>query len=328
MILIDSSIDIHSLVYANIDVFHIKNLENLPESEQHPYNYFVHVFLNQILKRIREFGASSNNRIILAFDDKSWRKEYFQKVKDQYFKNYYKSKEVTDEGYKEHREKSKEVDWKKIYELVDEIILFLNSSTDVCAMKVKNTEGDDIIGYLTLQNNNDHIVILSGDKDFRQLITKKNIKYFNTRKYLYEDVADPELFLKHHIIMGDKADEIPAVIKGVGKKKALKLLHDIDTIRQIDKDVDFRYEVNKKLIDLSCIPSYITDEIAKSYNSLKDSYNFDGNKIMDFLSKYGCNNLMMTMGNFSLRGIHTEQKKFVDGVSVSERIVDDFLDNL
>lgn len=327
MILVDSSIDIHGTVFANMEFFDLTK-QNTMDEEGDQYNIFVHLFLNQLLKRIKFFKAGSNNRIVLAIDSKSWRKDYFESVKEKYFDGYYKTKEVTDEGYKAHREKSQNIDWKKIYAMMDEIIDVLNTCSDVLVLKVDTAEADDIVGALTLKfGDSEKITIISGDKDFKQLLKNPNVKLFDGRKGMYLEVDDANLFLKHHIIMGDKADEVPAIIERVGEKKALKLLPTIDMMLETDQKLKFRYEINKKLIDLTEIPSYITDEIFKQYEIKEKTFNFDANGLISFLKKYNCRELLKNVNAFRLYG-YSSDVSFDSFENMNEQIVDNFLDNL
>jgi len=315
MILIDSSIDIYGVIFSNLDFFDIsKQRTEQMEELGDQYDIFVHLFLTQLTKRIKMFNADKNNRIVLAIDSRSWRKDYFEKVKDDYFKNYYKNKEKSDEGYKAHREKSDAIDWNKIYKMVDDIVDNLNKYTDIVAIKIEEAEADDIIGALTLNNSNEDVVIVSGDKDFKQLLTKSNIKLYDGRKGQYAEVSDAELFLKIHIIMGDKADEIPAIMERVGEKTAIKLLPNIDMMLETDNDLKFRYKINKKLIDLTEIPSYISDKIINSYDDKKSVFNFNANKFTEFLNKYRCRELLSNVNSFkfsnnSYSEINKEQLK-------------------
>jgi len=148
MILIDSSIDIYSVIFGNLDTFDITKNPNADDE----YSFFVHLFLAQLLKRIQYFDASTTNRVVLAMDSRSWRKDFFEGVKEKYFEGYYKTKKITDEGYKGHRTKSSNINWDKVYSMVDDIHEALNKYSDIIVLKVKDAEADDIIGTITLKS--------------------------------------------------------------------------------------------------------------------------------------------------------------------------------
>jgi len=324
MIIVDSSIDIYGTVFANLDTFDLRNIQYNEKS----YNMFVHLFLNQLLFRIKQFKVCKSNRMYLAIDSKSWRKRYFNLVKKRYFNNYYKDKEVTDEAYKGHREKSEYINFEKIFEIFRDVVYNLSKYTDIVPIKVKDTEADDIIGTICLNNPDEKITIISGDKDFKQLLVNDNIKMYNGKTHIYESVPNVDLFLKHHIIMGDRIDEVPAIKPRVGDKTAMKMLPTIDMLLNTNIDMKFRYYVNEKLIDLSKSPKYIQKRILYKYNSVKDDFNFDANEFIKFLQKYECREIIKKINGFSLNSDYVEENQSISGSNSSVKIINDFLDSL
>ncbi len=107
--------------------------------------------------------------------------------------------------------------------------------------KVPGYEADDVIGTLATQATERglEVIIVSGDKDFAQLITD-DVKMFDA---IRDVTYDPELvrkkwgvppkqFVDLLALMGDKVDNIPGVA-GIGQKGAAKLLEtygDLDGI--------------------------------------------------------------------------------------------------
>ncbi len=105
-------------------------------------------------------------------------------------------------------------------------------------LRVSGFEADDVIGTLTrlAVAAGMEVFIISGDKDFAQLISE-NVRMVDT---LRDVVFDPELVRKkwgvlppHFVdllaMMGDKIDNIPGV-PGVGQKGAAKLLADYGSL--------------------------------------------------------------------------------------------------
>lgn len=107
-------------------------------------------------------------------------------------------------------------------------------------------EADDVIGSLAAwgEKNDFEVVIVSGDKDFAQLINK-NITMFDPMKNKTWDVehvntkygVTPEQFIDYLAIVGDSSDNIPG-IKGVGPKGAEKLLTDYKTLDGVYENVE------------------------------------------------------------------------------------------
>ena len=107
-------------------------------------------------------------------------------------------------------------------------------------------EADDIIGTLTKVgiNHGVEVVIVSGDKDFGQLI-QKNVFLYDTMKEVKYDSAGvlekwgipPEQFIDYLAIVGDASDNVPGVA-GIGPKGAQKLLQDFGTLENIYANLD------------------------------------------------------------------------------------------
>src|SRR6185437_1531539 len=102
-------------------------------------------------------------------------------------------------------------------------------------------EADDVIGTLAAlgDKNNCEVSIVSGDKDFAQLVND-NITMLDTMKnirYDHAGVAEkwgvtPEQMIDYLAIVGDTSDNIPGV-HGVGPKGAQKLLAEFKTLEGI-----------------------------------------------------------------------------------------------
>lgn len=101
-------------------------------------------------------------------------------------------------------------------------------------------EGDDVIATLAekYKASND-IYIISGDKDFNQLVGG-NVKIYDPAKDLVMDSSavylkygiTPEQFVDYLAIVGDTSDNVKGV-DGVGPKGAVKLLTEFNTLENI-----------------------------------------------------------------------------------------------
>lgn len=113
-------------------------------------------------------------------------------------------------------------------------------------LEVPTFEADDIIGTMTkLGLKNDmEVIIVSGDKDFAQLI-EPHVYLYDTMKdhrYNSEEVfkkwgVRPDQFIDFLAIVGDTSDNIPGV-KGVGEKGAIKLLEQFKHIEDLYENID------------------------------------------------------------------------------------------
>ena len=97
------------------------------------------------------------SRILFAQDDTSWRKSI------QIDEN---------EGYKGNRIKSKHINWDNVYASISEFTELMQTN-GMIVTKIPTAEADDIIAlwaHELLINQNQHVIIVSGDEDLRQLV--------------------------------------------------------------------------------------------------------------------------------------------------------------
>ena len=102
-------------------------------------------------------------------------------------------------------------------------------------------EADDIIGTLARlgEENNYDIVIVTGDKDFRQVITEKTSlwdtmrdRYTDYEKFKDEYGIEPIRMIDIMGLSGDSSDNIPGV-KGVGEKTAINLVKEYGSLENV-----------------------------------------------------------------------------------------------
>lgn len=107
-------------------------------------------------------------------------------------------------------------------------------------------EADDIIGTLTRwgRERDLEVVIVSGDKDFAQLVAPF-VTMYDTMKDVRYDVEgvkakwgiSPEQMIDYLALVGDSSDNIPGV-RGVGPKSAQKLLQQFNTLDGIYENIE------------------------------------------------------------------------------------------
>lgn len=142
-------------------------------------------------------------------------------------------------------------------------------------LQIAKNEADDIIGTLAIKYHpTQKILIISGDKDFTQLLYYPNINIYNPNSKSMVECNDPTAFLFEQIIRGDSSDGIPNVTspidifmkrdengKQLQKQKAItqKVLTNIqENLYQkaytSNDPVLLRFKENEKLIDLHKVP--------------------------------------------------------------------------
>jgi len=114
-------------------------------------------------------------------------------------------------------------------------------------------EADDLIGTVSTLSRKQgfHVVIVSGDKDFRQLVSddiiiwdSMNDKITDYKKIRSEFEVEPEQIIDVMALSGDKIDDIPG-IPGVGEKTGVKLIQQFRTMENLFKNT---HKIEKELL--------------------------------------------------------------------------------
>lgn len=181
----------------------------------------IYGFLSMIIKLLKE---EKPEYLVFCYDRKepSFRKELY-------------------EDYKAHRTEMPD-DLVKQVPYIKQIAELLG----IPSYEVPGYEADDIIGALTKwgRHHNMEVFIISGDKDFGQLVknhvwlydTMKGIRY-DSQGVLNKWGVRPDQFIDYLSIVGDTSDNIPGV-KGIGEKGAIKLLEQFKTLEDIYENID------------------------------------------------------------------------------------------
>ncbi len=114
------------------------------------------------------------------------------------------------------------------------------------SLKSENVEADDVIGTLALRSAKAqyNTYIISGDKDFRQIVSD-NLHVLDTMQDVVYDPLTvkekmgigPENVVAYLALLGDSADNVMGVDK-VGKGTAAKLLNEFGSIEGIRQNQD------------------------------------------------------------------------------------------
>lgn len=231
--------------------------------------------------------------VIIACDNKNyWRKEKFP---------YYKA------NRKDNIKKS-ELDWKIIFDVLHSMKKEIREYFPYRVMEIDQAEADDIIGVLTekFSSENKKVMIVSGDKDFIQLLRYDNVKIYDPIRKRYLSHDNPKVYLQEHVLKGDAGDGIPNVmsddktfIEGRRQKPlTTKRMNDILNTSPEKRNDDIRKNIlrNELLIDLSYIPARIQDEINNLYD--QEMIVKDKSKLMTYMIRYQLNNLIEDIQDF------------------------------
>jgi DNA polymerase I len=172
-----------------------------------------------------------------------------EKQKPEYFAIAFDTREPTfrHKMYKEYKANREEMpeDLAKSFPYIHKMVKALN----VPVLVKPGYEADDLIGTLVTRAKKEKLdsVIVSGDKDFMQLIGPE-VKMFKPKwpdDWMMADEKDvmekfgvkPEQVIDVLALMGDASDNVPGV-PGIGEKTATTLIQEYGTLDNLFKNVD------------------------------------------------------------------------------------------
>jgi len=278
-------VDFHQVMIANL-MTQLGNHTNTPIEE----SLFRHMVLNSLRsfrQKFKEYGE-----MVIACDDKNfWRKQVFP---------YYKA------NRKKARDKS-EIDWNTIFEYFGKIKAEIRENFPYRMVQVDTAEADDIIATLVQRFQNDEkILILSGDKDFIQLHTMPSVKQYDPVRKKFITHNDPFMFRFEHIMKGDAGDGVPNVLSDddtfvTDKRQRPMTQKRIDEAyascvgSTVESSIDRNFQRNRQLIDLNCIPPHITEAINAAYDAEAGK---DRSKMFNYFISYKLKGMMDSIGDF------------------------------
>ena len=229
-----------------------------------------HMVLNSLRGHNKKFRKEYGEMVIACDSKNVWRREVFPNYKA---------------GRKANREKS-DHDWNAIFAMLGNIRSEIKEFLPYKVLELETAEADDIIAALVRRiqnrvgpNHLKKVLILSGDKDFIQLHNEW-VKQYNPvlNKYVGKD-ENPALYIKEHILKGDRSDGVPNVLsddnvfiegrrqKPLSRKKIDSWLEEV--FMTMTEEEENNYNRNKKLIDLTCIPLELEDKINNEFDNVE-----------------------------------------------------------
>jgi hypothetical protein len=252
-----------------------------------------------VLNSIRGYRSRFHEafgEMVLCYDSKKyWRREYFP-------------------NYKSNRKKDRAnsgLDWNTIFETLNNIRDEIKETFPYKVLEVEGAEADDCIAAIVQHvaetpSEFEHILILSGDKDFIQLHKYNNVQQYSpTVKKFIKDI-DPDIYIREHVLKGDRSDGVPNFLspdntfvdelrqKPLTKKK-LETWIDLEPTDYCSDEMLRNYQRNKTLIDLECIPSDLKVKILEDYQNAEHG---DRSKLLNYFIKKRLKNLMNDIGDF------------------------------
>ena len=253
-------------------------------------NMLRHMILNSLRNYQKRYGPQYGQIVLCTDASHPWRRDFFPL-------------------YKANRKKSREADdrdWQLIFDTLHEVKMEIKENFPYKYMYVENCEADDIIAILVKEHyQQEEIMIVSGDKDFQQLHQYNGVRQWSPNLNKQIDCPDAHMFLKEHILKGDKSDGIPNILSnddcldaGIRQTPLRKPILDKYLRITIGNDDKYyrNYLRNQTLIDFDMIPEKIENAILSEYNEVKPVRG----KVFDYLRTNRLNQLMDSIGDFSL----------------------------
>lgn len=270
---------------------------SLNKNEVVEFKPLQYMILKSIAYNLQKFKKEFGNKVVLAIDSRqSWRKEIFP---------YYKYSRKVNRA-------ASTIPWDQVYLHVNQLVEDFKTRFPYIVVEINKAEGDDIIGTLVPHVAStyimENILILSGDKDFRQLHTEHHIKQYSpVLKCFLSKPPSTEDFIKEHIIKGDRVDDVPNILSSddvfidatlrqkkitSGRlEKYMSLLPE-----QYEKHVERNYYRNKVMIDLRCVPNAIKQQIVAEFDQQISKPKT--NDVFNYLFESGQSQLVDIAGTF------------------------------
>ena len=142
-------------------------------------------------------------------------------------------------------------------------------------IRVDKAEADDIIAVLAMKYGDTPTLIISSDKDYKQLHYKKGVSQYSPIMKKWITTDDPKKELAELILTGDAGDGIPnirsdadSIVKGKRQSPISQKFKDEfhSNPSRIYRDHKERYDLNEQLIDFTKIPENIQEAILKEFD--------------------------------------------------------------
>jgi hypothetical protein len=256
-----------------------------------------HATLSTLKSYKKKYGKDYGDIVVCCDGRNYWRRAYF-------------------EHYKASRKKNREasdLDWKMIFDTLGKIREEIKETFPYKVIHLDQCEADDIIAVLAKQTQefgfNEDVMIVSSDKDFKQLHKFKNVKQYSPllRKMVTAKQSEIHGNMVEHIVKGDSGDGIPNILSKddcfvtgtrqtpVSAKRLTEFMErGVDACRNDDEKRN--WDRNQVLVNFERIPEDIQKTILDNYLNSKPKG--DKMAIMNYLIANRCRLLLDEIEEF------------------------------
>ena len=245
-------------------------------------NMLRHMVLNSYRMYRKKFHKKYGELVICHDAGNYWRKDIFPNYKLN----------------RKKKTKQSDVEWNDIFDSLNHLREELKENLPYKSMIVERTEADDIIAILTkTASSNEEIMIVSSDKDLKQLLVYSNVSQYSPTKKDFVECEDPEKSLIEHIIRGDSSDGVPnlfsdddAIINESKRQTPCRA----NKIKEVFENLDewsnkYEWKRNQALIDLNFIPEEYEMAILEEF---KKEVKGKRKNLLDYFIKYNLKNFV------------------------------------
>lgn len=263
--------------------------------------YLRHLILSQLHSLKVKYGEKYGELVICLDSPHCWRKDVFP---------YYKAKRA-------ESRKASEIDWNTIFGHINTIIQEFKENLPYRIIAIPELEGDDIIAILSkkaeeltetniLGEMKYPVLIVSNDKDMKQLHQLNYVKQYTPRSGLISKEKDASRYLTELVLKGDTADGVPNIrseddtflVQGKRQKpvtqKYIKEFLENGKYSLSSDDLK-RYERNIQLISFDSIPHKYFEQVIAEYNKPVSNSKM---KIFKYFASVGLNKMLDVVNDF------------------------------
>lgn len=249
------------------------------------------------------FRQHKPDRVVMAFDRQSWRKEYTASDKC-----------LSKKPYKGNRRKdmtpAQALKYERFLHHLAEFEQLISTQTTIITLAGDGLEADDLIaGFCQMhKDSDDQIVLISSDTDMLQLLRYPNVRIISPandkEQFLSEYDDDPLYYLFTKCIRGDPTDNVQSAYPRVRSDRIRKVYEAKQDITQAEVYENFMketwtnqdgtvfrveqiYDENRLLIDLEKQPRDIRIRIGETLADAMDKERkFSLFFMLKFIGKY------------------------------------------
>ena len=277
----------------------------LKGTESEVKNLIRHVTLSTLKSYKKKYGKEYGEMVICCDGRKYWRKEFFEHYKGM---------------RKSNRDKS-DLNWTLIFDTLNEMRQDIQKNFPWKILHADRAEADDIIAVLTkycqenelvqegLVEESQKILILSSDKDFKQLQLYPNVKQWSPMQKKYVTATQKEIteYKIEHIVKGDAGDGVPNILSNDSvfmnaerqrpiSAKRLQEFIDNGFIACRNDEERRNWHRNSTLVDFQFIPEDVNKLVIDTYLSSKPVG--DKMTVMSYLIEHRCRLLLDELEDF------------------------------